>query len=395
MQLKKVYLFASIASQYGVTNHFTGELANALNRHGVVSRVIEAKRDDPRSFLQAILDDPPDCTLSFNGLLPDAEGHFLCDLIKIPHVACLVDAPIHFFPLIKSPLNIITCIDRYFCQIFRDSHFPQVIFLPHAISKAEAPLLDGHPQYDVLMLHSFIDYEKIQRKWAKTYSPALAKVLEEAAELTLTDNNLPYMQAFAQTLDHHLRAGQSIDPHLLDYETLLAELEAYICGKSRIDLLKNIQDVSVHVFGSQDGNVGWKKYLGNQSNIKIHPPVSFTDALELMKKAKILLDCTPKIKQGTHERILNGLACGAAVLTLENSYMREHFRDEEDILFYQFQKWDEVNHKIQTYLNDEERRYRLVGKGRKKVMDHHTWDQRAHTLIHELSPFLEAIKKNR
>ena len=326
---------------------------------------------------------------------PTTEGRFLCDLIKIPHVACLIYSPNHFFPLIKSPFNIITCIDRYFCQVFRDSHFPQVIFLPHAISKAEAPLLEDNPQYDVLMLNSFIDYEKIRRKWPKTYSPAIAKVLEEAAELTLTDSNLPYMQAFAQTLDHHIRSGQSIDPHQLDYESLLDELEAYICGKSRTELLKNIQDVPVHVFGSQDGNVGWKKYLGNQSNIKIHPPVSFTEALELMKRAKILLDCTPKIKQGTHERILNGLACGAAVLTLENSYMHEHFRDEDNILFYHFQKWDEVNYKIQTYLNDEKRRYRLAGKGRKKVMDHHTWDQRAQTLIHELPPFLKAIKNNR
>ncbi len=93
MKLKKVYLFASLASQYNVVDHFTEELANALNRQGVISKIIEAKRDDPRAFLRAILEDPPDCTLSFNGLLPDHEGHFLADFIKIPHVACLTDSP--------------------------------------------------------------------------------------------------------------------------------------------------------------------------------------------------------------------------------------------------------------------------------------------------------------
>lgn len=394
MKLKKIYLFPSVASQYGVLDNFTEELANALNRQGVISSIIQADRNNPRGFLRAILDDPPDCTLSFNGLLPDGEGRFLCDMIRIPHVACLVDSPNRFFSLVKSPLNIIACPDRHFCQIFQEMNFSHVFFLPHAVSKATNPLLEAEPLYDVLMLNSFIDYESIRAEWPAKYSPALAKVLEEAAVMTMENTDLPYMHAFVQTLDHHLRGGKVIDPQLLDYSSLLEDLESYVVGKSRVDLLKSIEDVSVHIFGSQSGKVTWKKYLRNHSNIKIHPPVSFMEALELMKRTKILLNCTPQMKYGSHERILNGLACGAAVLTLETPYMREHFRDQDDILFFQLQNKAELNHKIQTYLANDDLRNHLVGKGRETVMRHDTWDHRAKLLIKELPVFLSAIKQS-
>lgn len=390
--IKKIYLFSSISSQYGVINDFTRELSNALNRQGIISRIIEAKRNDPRHFLEEILSDPPDCTLSFNGLLPDGEGRFLCDLIKIPHVACLTDAPNHFFPLVRSHRNIITCVDENFCQVFRDFHFPHVIFLPHAVSKSIHPPLNGESLYDVVLLNSFIDYEEVRANWREKYSPEICAVLDEAAEWTLNDSDISYMQAFIQTLDKHLRSAKAIDPRQIDYEDLLDDLEAYIGGKSRVELLLSIQDFTVHVFGSQDG-AGWKKYLNNtHPNVHIHDPVPFSEAIEIMKKSKIILNCTPEIKRGMHERILNGLACGSTVLTLNTPFMRENFTDEQDILLYSPRNWEEVNHKIRTYLQDPEKRYHLAGKGREKVLRLHTWDQRAQKLISELPSILERIR---
>jgi len=394
MELKKIYLFASIASQYGVIDDFTIELANALNRQGVISQIIVAKRDDPRGFLDAILNDPPDCTLSFNGLLPDDQGRFLCDLIHIPHVACLTDAPHHYFPLIQSSLNIITGVDQQFCQTFKDLNFPQVIFLPHAASRTLKPLLENDLRYDVLMLNSFIDYEAIRQAWPIKYPAPLVKVLEEAAEHALAERGTSYLQAFIQAMDRYLRSSGALDPSQLDYPSLLDDLESYLGGKSRIELLQSIENASVHVFGSYPVGAGWNRYLKDQSNIEIHEAVLFTEALELMKRAKILLNCTPEIKYGAHERIFNGLLAGAAVLTLDTPYIAEHFEDEKDILLFSLKDKEQLNQKIHTYLQDEDARNRLVGKGRENVLAHHTWDRRAQTLIKELPPFLEKIKSH-
>ncbi|MCE2982512.1 MAG: glycosyltransferase [Parachlamydia sp.] len=390
MQLKKIYLFASISSQYGVIDHFINELNNAFNRQGVISRIIHTERDNPARFVEELTQDPPDCTLSFNGLLPDVEGRFLSDMLKLPHVAYLTDAPHHYYPLAKSEYTIITCIDKNFCQVFRDFKHPYVLFNPHATCKSLTPPLATPPYNDILLLNSFIDYKAVREKWNQKYSSDLAEAMEEAAEMTLSDAAIPYMQAFIQTLDKSLRAGKTIDPRQIDFEAVFDDLEAYLGGKARVELIGAIEDYPVTVVGADAQ--GWKKYFPNHANLKCLPQVSFQDALELMKRTKILLNCTPEIKQGLHERILSGLAAGAAVLTLETPFIKEQFADGKNILTYAPRGWDELNQKIGSYLNDEEKRNRLVEAGRELVLQRHTWDQRAQTFIKELPALIEQIK---
>jgi spore maturation protein CgeB len=391
MALKKICIFPPISPQYGVVDEFTLELSAALKRQGVENEILKIDHGDPATFLQQILNDPPQCTLSFNGLLPDNDGRFLCDMINIPHVACLTDAPTHYFSLLKSPLNIITCVDKNFCKVFTDVRFPNVLFMPHAANgELKSPPV-AERKFDVLVLNSFIDYEAIHQTWTRRYSPELCKVLEEAAELTFTDYQKPYLQAFVETLDKHLRAGKKIDPRQIDYEIILDELEAYIGGKNRMEMLQAIEGAEVHVFGSNPE--GWKKYLSSKKNIHVHEPVPFKKALELMQQAKIILNCTPEIKQGMHERILNGLACGAAVLTIDTPFMKEQFKDGENIQLFPNRDWKEMNKKIETLLKDESKRAKIAEGGRQKVLKEHTWDQRAAMLIKDLPPILDRIKK--
>ncbi|MBA3722418.1 MAG: glycosyltransferase [Parachlamydiaceae bacterium] len=388
MKIKKIYLFAPITNQYGVIDYFTEEFANALLRQGVETKIIKADRYNPREFLNQILTDPPDCTLSFNGLLPDEEGRFLSEVINIPHVAYLTDSPTHYFPLVRSRNTTICCIDQDFCHTFQNMNFSRVLFLPHAASKNLTPPLEPDYIYDVLMLNSFIDYEEARKKWQEKFGLVIGAVLDEAAEWALSDRDIPYMQALVDTLDKHLKMGKSIDPRNIDFQELLDSLETFIVGKSRIELLKSIEGASVHIFGSKPGSKEWKKYLSQYENIHIHETIPFTQILELMKRAKIVLNSTPQIKRGLHERILSSLACGAAVLALDTPYLSEIFKDEEDILLYKPRDWKEVNRKIQVYLSDESKRQKLVEKGREKVMRFHTWDQRAKTLLTALPEFL-------
>src|SRR5262249_12814392 len=148
-------------------------------------------------------------TLSLNGLLPDEEGRFFCDLIHIPHVACLVDSPNQFLALVRSPYTIITCPDRFACEFFQGLNCQNVIFMPHGI---EPEITPGHEKriYDVVMLSSGIDYEKIQKFWADHFSKPLYEALNEAVEITFSDQETPYVQAFVQALDQHVRNG--LDP---------------------------------------------------------------------------------------------------------------------------------------------------------------------------------------
>lgn len=389
MMLKKIILIAPLKNQYGVLDYFTQKLCEALNRQGVQASIIVTDHNNPKKFLDQIFKENPQCTLSFNGILPDAEGRFLCDLIRIPHIAYLVDSPNHFFPLVHSKNNIITCIDQDFCQTFQNLKFPNVLFLPHAVNKELAPLDKPEHLYDVVMFNSFIDFEKIRESWLKNLDPNVICVLDKAAEMALLDPNISYMQAFFQSMESCIKSGHPVDPSKLDYIDLLDQLEAYIGGKSHISLLKSIKNAQVHIFGTKEGQNEWKKYFKTgHKNIHIHDVVSFEEALEIMKRSKIVLNAVPKIKQGLHERLLSGMACGAAVLSLETPYLRSIFKDKENILFYSNQGLTKVNHIIDSYLSDESLRKKLAQKGREIVMQAHTWDHRAKSLISDVSALL-------
>lgn len=379
-------------SQYRVLHHFTRKLFEALQRNGMSCRLLEAKTRDPAPFLETLFEDPPECTLAFNGILPDAQGNFLCDMIKIPHLAYIVDSPNCFVPLISSPLSMIACVDRASVDFFKGLGFNKAIFVPHGVESTLEVDHSAHRDYDVVMLGSGSDYEAIRASWKEKYPFTLRQAMEEAIEHALADITIPYYQAFVQALDRFVSKQTGIDPQDIDFLAVLDEIERFIRSKDRIELLKNINEAKVDVFGFAEGHNDWSKYLGNQSNVTIHDPVPFEQALDIMKHTKILLNSCPWIHCGGHERIFSGFACGALVLANENVYLNQQFVDGESIVFYRPGHWDKANHRINEYLADAEKREKIVRKGRDLVMKFHTWDQRAQVLIQELPKLLEIVK---
>jgi spore maturation protein CgeB len=382
-------------SQYGVLHHFTKKMHEALLRLGVHSRILEAQKDNPKPFLAELFKQVPDCTLSFNGLLPDDEGRFFCDLIRIPHVACTVDSPTSFVALAKSPYTIITTVDRDACGFFQGLQAKNVLFMPHAVEKhLNFKSTEESRPYDVLMLSSAIDYEHIRKEWRQKFQGPLSKVLDDAAEAALADQTTSYVQAFVLALNDHITRGAEIDPNKIEFLEVLDYLESYIRGKDRVELVKAIKDARVDIFGSASSTASWKKLLGGSApNVIFHDAVPYDQAIELMHKSKIVLNSCAWIKNGTHERALTALQAGAAVITPETHFMLESFTDGKNISFYRYNQWDKVNQQVNGLLADENNRIKIAQAGREQVLHHHTWDHRAVTLLKELPPILNRIKE--
>lgn len=381
-------------SRYGVIPHFTLRFVEALTRAGADCRILTAQRDNPKPFLDALFNNPPDCTLSFNGLLPDEQGRFFCDSIKIPHVACLTDPPTHYLVLAASPYTVIACTDRFSCDFFKGLGCKNVLFMPHGIEReivSESTEDFQKRHYDVVMLSSGIDYETIAAGWAERFPKNIIEAMHESIDIVLSDNETSNIQAFVQTMDRHL-ADSRISPGIYNYPEIFYQVESYTKGRERVELVRAVKDTQVNIFGSQMDV--WQKNLGkNAKNIQYHEAVNFDVALEVMKQSKILLNSCASLKDGIHERILSGIASGSMVITNENIYMREHFQDDANIGFYNMGKWDTVNTKIQNYLKNPEKMARIVRNGKSLIAHHHTWDHRAATLIKELKTVLKRVKE--
>ena len=165
----------------------------------------------------------------------------------------------------------------------------------------------------------------------------------------------------------------------------------YIRGKDKVALVRAIKEARVDIFGSSQNERGWKYYVGDKKNIVIHDPVSYEEALRIMRRSKIVLNSCPWIVYGGHERAFSGLASGALVITNENDFMSKYFTNNESIVFYRYGNLDLLDQCINEYLVNDARRELVVKYGRDQVMKYHTWDQRAQQLLQDLPSILESL----
>lgn len=374
-------------SQYHVLHHFTTKLHEAFLRAGFLSEIRREK-----NFLD-IEKDSPDMTVGFNGAPRDKNtGTLLYDEIHIPHLSLLVDPPFRFFYLTKSSYSMIGCDDRAGCQLLNLVDFKKNFFLPHAVE----PELTFDPKeerpFDVVMLATFIDHEERRKNWKTKFPPSIRKVMDDAIEMTFSDPALSFIAA----LDKAFVEDQLLHPQVpfegVSLIEVFEEIEIYIKGRDRAELIKSVPDSTVHIFGSQIDQLDWKRYLGtNHPNIEVHGAVNYPQALEIMKKSKVLLNPSIKNKAGAHERIFAGLACGAVVITNESAYLRETFEDGQGLNFYTSANRNSLNDQVQDFLSNEKKRIREAELGREITMKHHTWDNRVETIMLHVPSYLKSI----
>lgn len=389
--LKKICLLTNY-NLYESKRYFTEKLADALHRKNIETKIIDAREGAlGADTISAIQRFAPDITASFNSLDPIAEKRFLWDFLEIPHVSFLVDPVFYSTFLVESPYSIITCVDRSDLAVLESSNFKSAFFWPHAVERELAFESNTERPLDVVFLGSCYDYESLRVSWQQRNPESINKVLDDAIDLVFSHEHISLAQALVQAWN-----ASGNQPGGVDFMTLYYYLDNYTRGKDRVELIRSITDVPVHVFGelSPDnavGILGWAPYLAAQKNVTVHPSVPFKEALQIMKQSKIVLNSMPFFRDGTHERIFSALACGGLCITSESIYLRDHFRDGEGVVFYSSKHRKDVNPFINDILKHEHKRQEAVSRGRGKVLSHHTWDVRVSELLEKLPPILEKI----
>lgn len=296
---------------YGTTPHFSKALAAGLEKEGAHARLHWI--DD---FFRSALNNPPDFTCSFSDI--HMNGQPLAALWNIPHLSMLVDPAIYFQHHIH-PNSYISCVDPNDVPFLNHKN---AFYLPHGGDPAHLTPPDTHRPYDVVFFGTCLDLPPPHPLGDAILTKQGPTLLE-----TTTDPEL-----------HHT-------------------LDLYIRAKDRIDLLNSLKDHNLHIWGSGP----WEKYVPHAT---IHPPIPFTETVEIMKQAKVVVNSSPRLKNGWHERLFYGALCGAAPLSahpLGYSYTYGLYEPQD------FTNWQEVAACAQA-----------------EVLAHHTWAHRAKTLLHHL-----------
>ncbi len=390
--IKKVCFLVNY-NQYESKRHFTNKLVEALKRANVESKVVdvdESKVDE--SLIDEIIEYAPDCTASFNSFTPFPDNTYLWDYTEIPHLSILLDPSLYSVYLIESPYSMISCVDQSDCYGLSTQGFDRILFMPHAI---ERDLLDEPPQekqYDVVFIGSCYDFETMQSIWKHKLSDVEREVLEEATDLFFSNTEIPLHEALVSVW-----GTKDVENEDINFLNLFSYLDQYSRGIDRVELIRHINDGEVHIFGElfeddQSATKGWKEMLRDKSNIVFHEPVSYEESLKILQKSKICLNSSPFFKYGAHERIFAGFACGALVVTNENPFLKQMFKDGESIVYFRSKEWDKVNEKINYYLENEDARKAVVESGRAVVRVNHTWDHRAIEIRDVLPELIEKCR---
>lgn len=383
-QIERICLIVNF-NLYESKRYFTKHLSNALKRKGVNTIIIDANQSILSSeTIQTIRNFAPNYTCSFNSFESLSGGGYLWDYLKIPHISFLVDPSFYSTSLTKSAYSILTCVDRSDCKAIESSGFEKVFFWPHAVEKELGNEKTANKPYDVVFLGSCYDYENIRTAWQEGSSKKYGQVLDNAIDIVFSDESASLAEALVASWN-----ASGLDPQGVDFAQLYTYLDSYTRGFDRIELIRSIKDAKVHVFGdlateNAVGIMGWKHYLAASRNVTVHPPVLFEEGLNILKKSKIVLNSMPFFRDGSHERIFTGFACGCLPITSESKYLREQFVPGKELLFYSASARKDVNGLLNDWLIDERKREDAATLGREKVMQHHTWDNRAEVLLQKL-----------
>jgi glycosyltransferase involved in cell wall biosynthesis len=374
----KIDLICSNNSLYSVLNHFTRKFYEAFIRKGYQARLIE----DIDLSWGDLIKNPADLIIGFNGI-PSKDNNFICNIVLKPYLNIIVDPFYRFFGAVLNPYSITGCDDLFCTLILKQYGYEKTIFIPHAVEKDFINEEEKH--FDVSFLATYIDYKTRKENWKKAYSTRIWKAMEEFSEWIFLQPSKSFVEeGFKTFLDLH----QKFPEEPFDVFAVLSDLELYVKGKERTEILKNIKSIDVHLFGDSVDTKTWKDEFSDQSNIIIHPSVDYQQSLDIVKQSRLILNASLKNQGGGHERIFSAFAAGSLPLTHRNPFLDQYFTADLDILYYETPNFESIESTLEAYIKDEDKRLFVVTNGKSIVMKEHTWDNRVEAVENQVFPLI-------
>ncbi|MBJ7449682.1 MAG: glycosyltransferase [Parachlamydiales bacterium] len=374
--------------------YYTLQFQMAFERLGLKTTVYELSEGRQRDVLTALFNDRPDCLfgvaiagkdpiLLTDGFRTDdqimKELPLLCDHLQVPYISYQLDPPVNFKHYCHSDYLVYGHFDRLICKTLRDSVLKKVTCIPYAV---DYHLLDLPPldkKYPIVFMGSFYDIELVEKLWKQRYSKKLIQQMLDIVQHLQNDPYLHLMQAMNDLWDLEEKNAAEV----------YCQIELYLRSIERWELVKAFSDYPLHIFGGPIaiGNHhgrSWKKALKG-TNVIVHDVVKYLPSLEIMRQTHVLLNSCPVFIGGTHDRVMNGLACRAMVVTNCNEHTQELFGHNKGVGYFRMHQWDTIRHHVDYWLKHPEVCNDQIKSAHSILKQNHTWDHRAQSLLQEMS----------
>lgn len=373
-EMKKVLLLQHTKSRYNVLASMTQSLHKALRRQGVDATLFEDWSKGPHGVVECVENEGFDFTCAINIAVPDS---FLYDRLGVEHIYLSVDSFAHMpREIAQMQHGVVLFVDECSRDLFSKRHTIPAYYCPHAIAKESIQnvCIPTHKRpFDVVLLGSFIDYEAELTMWKGLFRASDVEGLLSLAERALEESSFLFQAEAFRYVEKTPEILLKLDKNGLSISDLVASVERYIRGVDKKNVLRALQGRDIHIF-SEEGAERWNTYA---PHCICHPPVAFSDIGEVLSQAKIVINSTPSIRQGFHERLFLGLNCGATVLTSQLSHVPAWLEEKGLVVGY---TKGSLSH-IQERITSPQRNEAFAGEIWSWLEKEHTWDVRVRDIF--------------
>ena len=316
--MRSVTLLHHAASKYGVLGQMTQDLCAALKRVQISSVVRNLEEERPADLLPELEKDDPDCTWAINIIIGESLFYYP---LGIPHVCLSVDAVTYSHEAAFTQPHLVSLFaDKTSCDLFSRCSENPVQYFPHAIAKEtldavrEAPLipLQDRP-FDVTLIGSLIDHDAEREFWNTIFSTSDVNAFISLAERALDDARFEFLVEALTYIEQTPRVKEVLKAKDLSPFSVVNSIERYARGLDRERLLQALQERDVHIFTLEEEAIRWAK-KDSAKRCHFHPPVPFSEVINVCRMSKVVLQSVPTIRNGYHERLFLALASGAVTL---------------------------------------------------------------------------------
>lgn len=381
---------------YDTLDIFAFEMMKELESMGYeILNFDSSHMEESLRLLAGFIQTPVKAVITFNNLgfnMELVEGKNIWDELGIWCINILMDHPFCHKPALdQAPAHsIVLCPDRNHMHYLKRFYpgIPVVGFLPHG-GKCNThnlkPIADR--SIDVIYAGGLSRDFALEMIPDFTQFPFDAKQIADCAyEELIRHPDKTTEAAIEEALSlHHVSLSEE---ELCDFIEQIHYIDLLAVSYYRERTVRILVEngISVTLYGTGWENCPWL----DSPNLHFGGRISAEEVVGKMADAKIVLNTMTWFKDGTHDRVFNGMLAGAVALTDSSVYMKEEFCGSlsdfvsDELLMFDLSELNQLPEIVRTLLDHPKQMQEIADRGYQKVIKQHTLASRARELHFDL-----------
>ena len=359
-----------------------------LSKHYNLSAPLEIGRAYLKEMADAFQAPSPTMTFCTAHRAPLEKAPEPVEDIRLTYLSDIPSYYINYFATLPKG-SIVTYSDHNYKLFYDDLGLDlSTYFLPHG---GPNQISRGKPLKDRIFPITFIgrltppdpvgDFETM----LEGSDPTLIAIARDASQRSY-HNHVDIYASFKLSCAKYGFSCLDIMP-LTRLSFLLSKISEWIEMHRRLELLRSLKHLPVHIFGDVEGEI--EGITDGNNNFTFHPNTTAKQTLQTIQNTRILLNPVAVFPGGSHERIWFGMANGCAVYTDPSSFLLETLNDQEHIFYTNYSDLKSCTDRISYYLQN------IVDNSLPVYEANHTWIKRLESLFKQMPQTRDLMPKTK